>query len=279
MMGGLLAVWLFVLGLCLGSFLNVVIARLPEGQSVVRPGSRCPRCGHPLPWYENVPVLSFLLLRGRCAACRAPISWRYPAVELLVGLLFLAALRQFGWTMELAMALVLILLLVPLAFIDLQHWLLPFELTLPGIAVGLLLSAAMGLERLRDAAIGAAAGFLAFWALEWVGARIFKKEALGGGDKFLLAMIGAFLTWRPLLGVIFLASLQGSIVGLLLLGVRGRAGPAAPEPTEDDDWQPGASNIPFGPWLAVAALELLFFSEALGRVGPEVISLLFTGRA
>jgi leader peptidase (prepilin peptidase)/N-methyltransferase len=275
----LFALWLLVVGLCLGSFLNVVIARLPEGQSVVRPGSRCPKCGHPLRWYENVPVLSFLFLRGKCSACKAPISWRYPAVELLVGLLFLAALRQFGWTMDLVLALMLIILLVPLTFIDLQHWLLPFELTIPGIAVGVALSAALGMERLRDSVIGAVAGFLVFWGLEWVGQRIFKKEALGGGDKFLLAMIGAFLTWRALLGVIFLASLQGAIVGLVLLAARGRAGPAAPEPTEEDDWQPGASNIPFGPWLSLAALELLFFSGSLGRLAPEVIALMFPGRA
>lgn len=289
MMEELFAVWLLILGLCVGSFLNVVIARLPEEKSIIRPGSRCPKCGHPLRWYENVPVLSFLMLRGRCSACREPISWRYPAVELLVGALFLGALRQFGWTLELVLGLMLIVLLVPLTFIDLKHWLLPFELTVPGIAVGVLLSAAMGLDRLRDSAIGAAAGFLVFWGLEWLGARIFKKEALGGGDKFLLAMIGAFLSWRALLGVIFLASLQGSIAGLLLLALRGRAGPEAPAPEPkpesppapegEEDWVPGPTNIPFGPWLSLAALELLFFSEALGRFAPEVIALLFTGRA
>jgi leader peptidase (prepilin peptidase)/N-methyltransferase len=169
-MEALFTAWLSALGLCVGSFLNVVIARVPAGESIVRPGSRCPRCGHPLRWYENVPVLSFLALRGRCSSCRAPISWRYPAVELLTAVLYLGALQRFGWTAELAVALSLVTFLVPLVFIDLEHWLLPLELTLPGIAAGLGLSALVSLERLRDAAIGAAAGFAAFWLLgRWAG--------------------------------------------------------------------------------------------------------------
>src|SRR3954468_24357409 len=219
-------IWLFVLGCCVGSFLNVVIVRLPAGESIVRPGSRCPKCGHPLRWYENVPLVSFLALRGRCSACKAPISWRYPAVELLVGALYLAAFLLVGPARELALPLALVTFLVPLTFIDLEHWVLPFELTLPGIAAGVGLSALVSLERLRDAAIGAAVAFAGFWLMELLGEKLFKKEALGGGDKYLLALIGAFLTYRPLLGVVFLASLQGAVVGVALLVLRGRAGPA-----------------------------------------------------
>src|SRR6185295_15608658 len=218
--------WLFVLGCCVGSFLNVVIVRLPAGESIVRPGSRCPKCGHALRWYENVPLVSFLALRGRCSNCKAPISWRYPAVELLVGALYLVAFFRTGPTRELGLALGLVSFLVPLTFIDLEYWELPFELTLPGIAAGIGLSALVSLERVRDAAIGAAVAFAAFWLLEILGEKIFKKEALGGGDKYLLALIGAFLTYRPLLGVVFLASLQGALVGVALLVWRGRAGPA-----------------------------------------------------
>src|SRR4051812_35972389 len=155
--------WLFVLGCCVGSFLNVVIARVPAGESIVRPGSRCPKCGHPLRWYENVPLVSFIALRGRCSNCKAPISWRYPAVELLVGALYLAAFFQVGPSRELALGLALVTFLVPLTFIDLEHWLLPFELTLPGLAAGLGLSALVSLERVLDAAIGAAVAFSAFW--------------------------------------------------------------------------------------------------------------------
>jgi leader peptidase (prepilin peptidase)/N-methyltransferase len=302
----LFAASLGVLGLMLGSFLNVVIARVPCEMSIVRPRSRCPRCGHELPWYENIPLFSWLLLQGKCSACRAPISWRYPLVELLTGLLFLACLGRFGWTWELVPPLMLVTLLIPLTFIDLEHWLLPFSLTIPGIALGVSLSIPLGVERLRDSALGAVIGFLGFWALEHVGRRVFKKEALGGGDKYLLAMIGAFLTYRALLAVVFLASLQGALVGTILLVLFGRAGPAPPvgaEPEqrasesppqsapdaatgqspktsseEEDDWRPGPTNLPFGPWLALGALEVMLFGPRLAELIPwRAVQLLFAG--
>jgi leader peptidase (prepilin peptidase)/N-methyltransferase len=281
---------------------------VPHDQSIVHPRSRCPRCGHQLAWYENIPVLSWLALRARCGSCGLPISWRYPFIELLTAALFFACQRRFGWTPELVSGLVLVLVLVPLAFIDLEHWILPRELTLPGLAAGLALSVPLGMERLLEAAIGAAAGYLLFWALEWVGEKIFKKEALGGGDKHLLALIGAFLTWKALLGVIFLSSFQGAVVGSLLLLVRGRAGPApesedstepapgerppgesapqaAPEQAgaqqadeeEEDDWVPGPTNIPFGPWLALAALEVMLLGPWVREVLPVPLDILLTG--
>lgn len=294
----------FVMGLLFGSFLNVVIARVPHDQSIVSPRSRCPRCGHQLAWYENIPVFSWIALRARCSACGLPISWRYPLIELLTALLFLSCQRRFGWSPELVSGLVLVLLLVSLSFIDLEHWILPHELTLPGIAAGLALSVPMGLERVRDAAIGAAAGFLVFWGMEWLGRLIFKKEALGGGDKFLLALIGAFLTWKPLLGVIFLSSFQGAVVGVVMLLIHGRAGPApapeaptAPPPAtepgsgpeqtgaertseeadDEDDWVPGPTNIPFGPWLSLAALEVMLLGPWLREVLPLPVDVLLTG--
>ncbi|WP_233261991.1 A24 family peptidase [Vitiosangium sp. GDMCC 1.1324] len=305
------------MGLIFGSFLNVVIARLPAGESIVHPRSRCPRCGHQLAWYENIPVFSWLALRGRCSSCGQPISWRYPLIELLTGVLFFACQRRFGWSPELVSALVLVLLLVPLSFIDLEHWILPHELTWPGIAAGVVLSAPIGLERLRDSVIGAVAGFLIFWGMEWVGEKIFKKEALGAGDKDLLALLGAFLTWKALLGIIFLSSLQGAVVGGLMLLIHGRAGPApepevpgepppaataAPEPPpvgepgaapeqagaeraegeedgheEEDDWVPGPTNIPFGPWLSLAALEMMLLGPWLREVLPVPLDLLLSG--
>ncbi|WP_047862941.1 prepilin peptidase [Archangium gephyra] len=300
------------MGLLFGSFLNVVIARVPAGESIVHPRSRCPRCGHQLAWYENIPVLSWLALRARCSSCALPISWRYPLIELLTALLFLACQRRFGWTPELVAALVMVLLLVPLSFIDLEHWILPHELTWPGIAAGVVLSAPMGLGRVRDSIIGAVVGFLIFWGMEWLGEKIFKKEALGAGDKDLLALIGAFLTWKPLLAVIFLSSLQGALVGSLLLLVRGRAGPAPePEPgstpppppataagtepseadgpgpvprpvgpedeEEEDDWEPGPTSIPFGPWLSLAALEVMLLGPLLREVLPVPLDMLFAG--
>lgn len=370
-LGPLLAAWLFALGLAVGSFLNVVIARVPHSQSIVRPRSRCPKCGHQLSWYENIPVVSWLALRGRCRGCKAPISPRYILVELLTGLLFLACLRRFDWTYALVPALVLVTLLVPLTFIDLEHWILPFSLTVPGTVAGVVLAAPLGLERVRDAALGAAVGFLAFRLMEYLGWKLFKKEALGGGDKFLVALLGAFLTWKSLLGIIFFSSLQGAVVGLLMLLFTGRAGPAeeseAPQPTptptgsdaqgvqappaetqtvqagsallpeqgtsaqvpsetpppeseeaeepeltmtwefaqpglplwkrlvlvpycllfqpipdapldeegeEVDDWVPGPTNIPFGPWLSLAGLEVMLLAPWLASVLPPDMALM-----
>jgi len=325
----LLAVWLFLLGLAVGSFLNVVIARVPYGESIVRPRSRCPKCGHQLSWYENIPLASWIALRGRCRNCKTPISARYPMVELLTGLLFLACLRRFDWTYELVPALVLVVLLVPLTFIDLEHWILPEALTHSGIVMGIVLSAPMGLERLRDAALGAAVGFLAFRLMEYLGWKLFRKEALGGGDKYLVALLGAFLSWKSLLGIVFLSSLQGAVVGIVLLGLTGRAGPRPEEESaeqsskneeqepeltmtwdftrpglplwkrlllvpysllfqpipdapldeegEEVDWVPGATNIPFGPWLALAGLEILLLGPWLASVLPPELSLLLGG--
>lgn len=327
----LLTVWIFILGLCVGSFLNVVIARVPHGESIVRPRSRCPKCGHTLSWYENIPLVSWLALRARCRNCKTPISIRYPLVELLVGLLFLACVRRFDFTWELVSALVLVTLLVPLTFIDLEHWILPFSLTIPGIVAGVVLAIPRGMDALRDAVLGAVVGFLAFRLMEYLGWKLFKKEALGGGDKFLVAMLGAFLSWKALLGILFLSSLQGAVVGVLLIALTGRAGPRSEsqdnsrqgsadpgekeeeepeltmtweftkpglslgrrlllvpwcllfqpipdEPTDEEgeeiDWVPGKTNIPFGPWLALAGLELLLLTPWLASVLPPQFALL-----
>lgn len=304
------------LGLSLGSFFNVLIVRLPNDESIVRPGSKCPKCGHRLRWYENVPLLSWVALRGRCRSCRAPISPRYVAVELLTGLLFLAMYWRFGLTWPLLSALVLSSFLVPLAFIDAQHWILPFELTLPGLAAGILVAIPGGWEPVKTAAVGAAIAFCAFRAVEYFGWLAFRKEAMGAGDKFLAALICAFLGARVLPGLFLLSALQGSIAGLLSLAVSGRAGPQAaaagdakeeapltmtwefmkpglsagrrllavpysiflqPIPDEPKDvegneveWKPGATNLPFGPWLALAALEIVLFGPALAAHVPMI---------
>jgi len=192
----------------------VVILRLPADESLVRPRSRCPRCGHQLAWYENVPVLSWLGLRGRCSSCRAPISAQYPLVELLTGVLFLACLSRFGWSLSLAIALTFVTVLLPLVFIDARHWVLPDELTAPGIAALLALQLLGGLSAFTTALIGAAVAFLVFRVMELLGWAMMGREALGAGDKNLMAMVGAALGWRPLLGVILLSSLQGATYGL-----------------------------------------------------------------
>jgi leader peptidase (prepilin peptidase) / N-methyltransferase len=272
----------FVLGLLVGSFLNVVIARVPEGRSIVRPGSACPRCGHVLSWYENIPLLSWLFLRGRCRACRAAISIRYPLVELLTGLLFAACAARFGLGWELLRGLLLVGFLVPLSLIDLEHWVLPFSLTLPGAAAGLLTAPLLGWEALADAAIGAGVGFGFFLGLETLIRLVLRREGLGAGDKWLVLLIGAYLGWRPLFGLLLLSNVQGAVVGGTLLLLRGRAGPAAPSPGSpalDDGWQPGATHVPFGPFLALAALELALLGPWLARAFPGPMTGLITGQS
>jgi leader peptidase (prepilin peptidase)/N-methyltransferase len=309
------AVWLGLTGLAIGSFLNVVIARVPDGQSVVRPRSKCPKCGHMLPWYENIPVFSWLALRAKCSNCKAPISVQYPMVELLTAVLFLGAFIRFGWTWQLVSALVFLTILIPLIVIDAQKWILPFELTLPGIALGILLQIPLGWPVVFDAILGAGIGFLSFRAFEVLGWLAFRKEAMGAGDKFLVAMVGAFLSWRVLLAVIFLSSLQGAVFGLIRIALTGRAAaatdPNAPpepepppatmswdflkpglsplrrlallpwslflqpipdEPTDDGgeelEWVPGASNLPFGPWIGLAAIELMLVAPWVAQQLP-----------
>jgi len=329
-------IWLAVLGLCIGSFMNVVIARLPEGQSLWRPRSRCMACRTQIRWFDNIPVFSWLLLKGQCRHCKQKISIQYPVVELLCALLFVLCLGRFGWTSELFCALILIMFVVPLTFIDARHWILPFELTLSGIAAGLLCGLFQGWQGVEAALAGALAGFLSFRLLEYVGWLIFRKEALGGGDKYLLALLGAFLGWKALLSVLFFASLQGALFGGLKILLTGRAGPTAglagetdktaaeetlPEPKflpafcrpglrfwrrlslipyavliqpiPDDEeeegeeagedapeqaWQPGASNMPFGPWLALAGVEYMLLAPTLHRLLEDTgLSWLFFG--
>ena len=275
-----------LVGLTIGSFLNVVIARVPEGRSVVHPGSSCPNCRSQIRWYDNVPVLSWLVLRGRCRACRWPIPSRYPTVELLTGLLFFAVARTQPpglWTLAL---LVFVSLLVAATYIDLDHWIIPHVLTWPGIAIGLAANTFSPGRSWRDAAIGVGSGFLVFALVGWFGSKLFKKEALGQGDWWFLAMIGAFLGWQAILPVILLSSLQGALVGGLLMFLGRRLGhhepraegersgnavavkkdaetPADDGEDEEDDWEPPAHAVPFGPFLALAALEQLFFGELL----------------
>jgi leader peptidase (prepilin peptidase)/N-methyltransferase len=287
-------VWVLAVGACLGSFLNVVIARLPARRSIVKPRSSCPRCGMPIAWYDNVPLLSWLLLRGKCRDCGQPISPRYPLIELLTAVLCFAVWRRFGAAPIALGYAAFACALVALTWIDVDTWLLPHQITWPLLAVGLLSPLWNPALTWIDAAVGAAAGFAVFAAVALVGEKLLKKETMGWGDVWLLSAIGAWLGWRALLPVVMLAALQGSIVGvtLLLLG-RGPAGKAreghikdasaeaaaaapaeaaAPAPAEaaalvsDDDWVPPPHAVPFGPFLALGALEFLLAREALARV-------------
>jgi leader peptidase (prepilin peptidase)/N-methyltransferase len=275
--GWLLQVVAALVGATIGSFLNVVIARVPAGQSVVTPRSRCPRCATPIAWYDNLPVLSWVLLRARCRACRGPIPIRYPLVELAGGVAGWLALQRNGPTPRALAEFTLVALLLVLAAIDLDTWLLPHRLTWPLLALGLAASA-LGISpapSLGSAALGGALGFGGFALVSLVGERLLKKEALGFGDVFLLGGLGAWLGAGALLPVVLLASLQGSAVGLALIAVgRSQPGPQAAHPPDpvaagqEAPWVPPRHALPFGPFLVAGAVEWLWLGDRLGAAIP-----------
>jgi leader peptidase (prepilin peptidase)/N-methyltransferase len=204
---------LVILGLTVGSFLNVCIHRIPRRQSLVYPGSRCPHCGYALRWYDNVPVLGYVSLLGRCRQCHARISLRYPLVELVTMALFVVHGMAFGWSALLVPRLLFACMLVVLFAIDLEHQLLPNVITLPGIVIGLIASAVLP-PGFTDAIIGAIVGGGVLWLIGEAYYRYSGHEGLGGGDVKMLAMIGAFLGWKLVLVTLVLSSFAGSIVGL-----------------------------------------------------------------
>ena len=275
--------WAFAVGAAVGSFLNVVVARLPAGESVVHPRSRCPGCRTPIAWYDNLPVVSWILLRGRCRKCRNRISFRYPLVETLGGAAALVAVSRHGLSLAALAEFAFAATLLTLSFIDLDTWLLPHVITVPLLAVGLALSALhlTAAPSLLSSAGGAAAGWLSFAAVSVIGEKVMKKEALGFGDVWLLGGLGAWLGAGGLLPVVLLASIQGTVVGLalILLG-RGQPGPAepasAPEETAppavdpDADWVPPRNAVPFGPFLAAGALEWLWLQGWLATAVPAL---------
>jgi len=234
--GILLFVVLF--GACIGSFLNVCIYRLPRGESLVWPGSRCTSCGRMLSWYDNLPVLSWVALGGRCRTCRAPVSWMYPSVEIVTALAFLGGYLLYGLTPLAAVRILFACALIVLFVTDLQHKILPNAVTLPGIAVGFVCSLFV-LPGWRDSLIGIVVGGGALYAIAEVYYRVRGQEGLGMGDVKLLAMIGAFLGWKLVLLTLVFASFTGSLVGGALIA------------TGRGDMK---YALPFGTFLAVGAL-------------------------
>jgi leader peptidase (prepilin peptidase)/N-methyltransferase len=235
-------------GLVIGSFLNVCIYRLPRDLSVVWPASRCTACGRELSWYENVPVFSYAALRGRCRTCGQHISIMYPLIELLTAAVFVATLALVGVSWLLPIRLLFGCAMIVLLVIDLQHQILPNEITVSGIAVGLALSLAAP-PGWRESLIGAIAGGGVLWLVAWGYERWRGVEGLGFGDVKMLAMIGAFLGWKLMLLTLVAASLVGSLTAAVLLLAR-RA-----------DWQ---SKLPLGTFLAIAAIPV-------GLVGDVVV--------
>jgi len=263
----------FVLGLVVGSFLNVVSHRLPRmmerdwklqcaelcetnlaeapSYNLVTPGSSCPHCGHRIAWYENIPVFSFLLLRGRCSACRAPIAWRYPVLELACGLLTAYAAWHFGWGMEAVAAWVLLWFLLALTAIDLETQLLPDALTLPLLWLGLLINLDATFATLEAAVIGAVAGYLSLWTVYQLFRLLTGKEGMGFGDFKLLAALGAWFGWTLLPAIVLAASLVGAVVGITMILAAGHD---------------RARPIPFGPYLAMGGVIALFWGQDLASL-------------
>jgi leader peptidase (prepilin peptidase)/N-methyltransferase len=262
--------WILVVGTgaCVGSFLNVCIHRLPRRLSIVRPGSACPSCGRAIAWHDNIPILGFLLLRGRCRACRAPIAWRYPAVEAITAALFGLLFHLRGPTPAFVADAAFAAALVALIAIDARHQILPDAITLPGIAAGLLSAPLRGGWRaLLPAAGAAAAGYAAPWLINaayrgWQALRgvprAEREDGIGMGDYKLLAMTGAFLGPRLLLFVLFIGAVSGAAFGIAMMRFRGYG------------WK---SRLPFGVFLGGAALLALLVGEDwiawyLGLVAP-----------
>ncbi len=242
-------IFAFAMGAAMGSFGNVLIHRLPLGQSIVSPGSRCPACGRSIRWFDNIPILSYLFLRARCRSCGTPISLRYPLVEALTGVLFAAVVWRFGVQPATIPMALFVWSLVVITFIDLDHRIIPDVLSLPGVAVGLGISLLPGFPGLLDSLVGIVAGagslFLVLFAYE----KVMGEEGMGMGDVKLLAMIGAFLGWQALPVTILVSSLTGSLVGIVYARVRG-------EPVRK-------FPVPFGPFLALGALVHIFFGVEL----------------
>ena len=247
-----------VFGALIGSFLNVCIFRLPRGESIVWPCSHCPSCAHPIEFYDNMPLVSYLWLGGRCRACRTPISIRYPLVEATNALGYLTILWSFGPTWTAALYALLFSALVVVTGTDLTHKMIPNVITLPGIVVGLVGAVTVLPVGVINSVVGLIVGGGILWLLAWLSPYLFGKEGMGGGDIKLLAMIGAFLGWKPALLTIMIGSLTGSIIGISLIALR---------IIKRDDY------IPFGPFLVLGALLSLFFAQPLldwyqGLLGP-----------
>lgn len=254
----MLLFFVIVTGLIVGSFLNVCIYRMPDSKSVVTPRSHCPNCKHLISWYDNIPVLSFLLLKGRCRFCNNKISIRYMIVEVLTSAIFVLIAAQFGITITALIFSILCALMIIATFIDFEHQIIPDEINYGGIGLGLILSLIFPqlhntpsrLFSFIDSFSGLIVGGLAIYLIGILGKMVFKKEAMGGGDVKFLAMIGSFVGWRYIIFIFFLAPFFGSFVGIIL------------------KLRYKAEIIPYAPYLSLAALIVILW-------GNRIINCLF----
>ncbi len=261
-----------IIGLMVGSFLNVVIHRLPKMMdyterayvaeaygvkpdsaiptkyNIVTPRSACPNCGHQITALENIPIISYMILAGKCKGCKTKISPRYPLIEALTGALIGAVAYKFGYSNTSLFAFIFVFALVTLTFIDFDTQLLPDDITLPLLWLGLLFNLNNGLTDLKSAVLGAVFGYLILWSVYWLFKIVTGKEGMGYGDFKLLGAIGAWFGWQLLPAVILLSSVVGAIIGIGMIAFRGKSGGTA---------------IPFGPFLALGGIAALFFGQQL----------------
>jgi leader peptidase (prepilin peptidase) / N-methyltransferase len=241
-------IFAFALGAVVGSFLNVCIYRLPKDQSIVFPASRCPGCGENIRWHDNVPILSYLLLRGRCRFCKAPISIQYPLVELLNALLTLFLFMRFGPTFAFLVLFLFCSAMVVITFIDLEHQIIPDVISLPGIVAGFAFSFFIPQLGWLNSLMGILVGGGSLWLVAAGYELLTKKEGMGGGDIKLLAMMGAFFGWKAVPFIIFVSSLTGSVIGISVMLAK----------KEDSKLA-----IPFGPFLALGSIVYIFFGSSM----------------
>jgi leader peptidase (prepilin peptidase) / N-methyltransferase len=246
-------VFFTVAGAAVGSFLNVLICRIPEGKSIVYPSSHCPKCSHPIRFYDNIPIISYLVLRGRCRDCREKISLRYPLVEVLTALMSFLLFWKFGLSTKYLFSFIFTAALIVITFIDLDLQIIPDVITLPGIPLFFLAAVFFMDVKVMEALLGILIGGGCLFAIAFLYELITKREGMGGGDIKLLAMMGAFLGWKSLFFILFASSLLGAVVGISTMIAKGKDMKYA---------------VPFGPFLSAAAVAYLF-------VGVDVMEYFF----
>jgi len=245
----LIVIIIFIFGMCIGSFLNVCIYRLPESKSIADPPrSICPSCKSHIRFYDNIPVLSYIWLKGRCRNCDAPISFRYPLVEMMSGSFAVGLLLTFGLSLESLVYFVFISSLLIITFIDLDHKIIPDIISLPGIPIGLVASFALPTITFKASALGLLIGGGSLWFVAWAYNLIAHRDGMGGGDIKLLAMIGTIIGWKGVIFTIFASSVVGSCVGITMMLIKGKNMKFA---------------IPFGPFLSIGAIAYVFFGSQI----------------
>ena len=243
----LMNIYAFIFGAAVGSFLNVCIYRLPAKTSIVKPSSRCPNCGHPIRYLDNIPIISFILLGGKCRHCKSRISWRYPLVEFITAVLTVMLFIKFGLTLNFFVFFIFTAVLIVITFIDLDHQIIPDILTLPGIPSFFLAAVFLVEIPWREALIGLLVGGGVLFLIALIYEFIAKREGMGGGDIKLLAMIGAFLGWKSLIFVLLFGSMTGAVIGITAMILK----------KQDMKYA-----IPFGPFLSAAAIAYIFLDNS-----------------